>query len=180
MHGPINLRHYCNLFLCLGILTYYNLKHGELIWCERWFNGNFIEPKVIPLTVIKTRSRPTNPLHPRIILLLCSCTTSLRTTWWWPIHRVETCSCTQCNCILTTENTDHPPPPRIHSLLYICSKSLRTTWWWPIHRVETRSCAQCNGVLLTENIVVLLLCLQNIIRFVIYILKLLQEFQLRN
>jgi len=30
--------------------------------------------------------------------------TNLWTTWWWPIHRAEACSCTQCNCILLIEN----------------------------------------------------------------------------
>ena len=45
-----------------------------------------------------TRSRPTTPY-----LLYC-CSKSLRTTWWWPIQRAETCSCAQRNCILLTEN----------------------------------------------------------------------------
>jgi len=50
------------------------------------------------------RGGPTTPTSSRIPRLLYNCSTSLRTTWWWPIHRAETRSCTQCNYILLTEN----------------------------------------------------------------------------
>jgi len=58
----------------------------------------------MPPTIINTRSRHTTPHTPRIPRLLYSCSTSQRTTWWWPIQTAETCSCTQCNCILHNEN----------------------------------------------------------------------------
>ena len=49
---------------------------------------------------------PHNPHSPRIPCLFYSCSKNLRTTWWWPIPKAETCSCTQCSCLSLTDNID--------------------------------------------------------------------------